>query len=191
MRVVLLAGVLLVVSLGLWSGCLGRESHTRAAVPASTPARVTSVRVESGTPIRVALRSRISAQTARPGDAWDGWMAEHAVVFRAGARRAEPGAKTSAGPTADAVVVFDEVEIPAGSHVTGVVTAAPGDTSGPWAMPVLAVKAIDVRGRTLSIRTSTGQVVAGSPRARGPGAPAGTAGPIVLRFTVDEIVDLR
>ena len=191
MKVLLLAGVVLVVSLGLWNGCLGRKAHTDVEAVAVSPAGVTSIHVESGAAIRVALSSRVSAQTARPGDAWEGRVAEEAVLLRAVTRRSGLGTKTWVGSTVDPVVVLDKVVIPAGSHVTGVVTAAPEDASGPGAVPVLAVNAIEFMGRTLSISASAGQVVGGSPRARGHGASAGRPDAIVLRFTVNEIVDLQ
>ena len=189
MRVILLAGTFFIVSLGLWNGCLGRKPQAGMEAPAPAPAGITSLHVESGALIRVALESGISARTARPGDAWEGRMAEDAVLLRAVARRSGPGASAWVGSTADPVVVLDEVVIPAGSHVTGVVMAVPGDVSGPGAVPALAVRAIDFMGRTLSINASAGRVVGSPPRARGPGGPAGSADAIVMGFTVNEIID--
>jgi hypothetical protein len=191
MRIILLFGAFLGASLGLWSGCLVRKSPPEVNPKATAPASVTGVRVETGTLIRVALKSGIAVRTARPGDAWEGRLEEDAVVFRAVIRTSGSGESTSAGPTPDDVFVLDRVVIPAGSHVTGVVTAAPEGPRGPGALPALAVKAIDLKGRTLSINASAGQVVAGSSRARGPHVPAGSPNAIVLRFTVNEIGDVQ
>ena len=191
MKVIALYGVFLCVSVGLWSGCLGRKAHPGVQVSVPVPAMAARFHVESGTQIRVALRSRLSARTPRPGDTWEGRMAEDAVVFRAGAGSSGSGAKLRKGPDANAVVVLEQFVIPAGSRVTGVVTAVSGDTSGPWAMSALAVKAINVKGRAVAINASAGRIVAGAPWPRGPGAPADSAGAVVLRFTVNEIVDLQ
>ena len=191
MRVILIFGVFLGASLGLWNGCLGSKPRTDVELSASVPAGVARVRVEAGTPIRVALHSRISTRTAHPGDAWEGQLAEDVVMFRAVTRTPGPGEKARMGPAADAVIVLDRVMIPAGSHVTGVVTAALAGPSGPGALLARAVKAIDVRGRTLAISASAGQAVASFSRSRSPGGPASNADPIVLRFMVDEIVDVQ
>jgi hypothetical protein len=191
MRAILLFGVFLGASLGLWSGCMGSKPDTDVDPPAAAPARVARFHVESGTPIRVTLRKMISARTARPGDAWDGWMAEEAVVFRVATRGPGAVAKPGPGPGFDPVVVLDKVVIPAGSHVSGVVTAAPANPIQAWAMPALAVKAIDLRGRVLSVSASARQLLARPPRPAPPGAPAGGADGPVLGFTIDEIVDLQ
>jgi hypothetical protein len=191
MRVIMLFGIFLGASMGLWGGCLRTAPNTDVDPPSPAPARVTRLHVESGSPIRVALRKMITARTARPGDAWDGWVAEDAVVFCVASRK--PGSESDAGPgqPVDAVVVLDKVVIPAGSHVSGVVTADPGNPIRSWAMPALAVKAIDLPGRTLSLSASARQLVARNPRAGPPGAPVGRAAGPVLGFTIEEIVDLQ
>jgi hypothetical protein len=191
MRLVMLFGIFLGASMGLWGGCLRMAPNTDVNPPPAAPARVTRLHVESGTPIRVALRRMITARTARPGDAWDGWVAEDAVVFRVASRK--PGSEADSGPgqPIDAVVVLDKFVIPAGSHVSGVVTADPGNPIRAWAVPALAVKAIELRGRTLSVSASARQLVARNPRIGWPGAPGGRAEGPVLGFTIEEIVDLQ
>jgi len=114
-KYVLLFYMFVAVSLGLWGGWFGAKPPADGASLALGPVTVTGVRLEPGAPIRVVLGSRVSARTARPGDVWEDWMMEDAVVSRAGTQRSGFGAKPWVGQTAGADMVLDEVRAPAGA----------------------------------------------------------------------------
>ncbi|HYM80203.1 MAG TPA: hypothetical protein VEY91_02190 [Candidatus Limnocylindria bacterium] len=106
--------------------------------------------VPAGTDLQVSVDAKISSQTAQSGDTWTG-------VINA------------------PVVVDGETVIPAGSTVTGTVTGAMGAERGSRAFLVLAVRSIDVGGKTYSVSAGTDSIIAGSTRARNLGAIAGGA----------------
>ncbi|TMQ70165.1 MAG: hypothetical protein E6K80_09340 [Candidatus Eisenbacteria bacterium] len=116
------------------------------AVHASEP----GVTVPSGTAIKVAVSARVTSASAQPGDTWSGTVK-------------------------DPVVVGDRVLIPAGSSVTGVVSGARPAQKGSRAFLVLAVKSIDVNGRSYAVSATADSMIAGSTRARNVGAVAGGA----------------
>ena len=154
LRSALLTTVALSAVLGLLTGCNGDNADasaasSRSASPSSE--RVASgPRLEAGSTMQVAIGSAISSKTAHPGDAWHGTLAENLVGTNG------------------------EV-IPAGSSVTGVVTAAIPAKRGSRAMLDLAVRSIQRNGRNESVSASAAEIVAGSTRARNLGAIAGGA----------------
>jgi hypothetical protein len=115
--------------------------------PAPTNPGVT---VPAGTDLQVSVDAKISSETAQAGDTWTG-------VIKA------------------PVVVDGETTIPAGSTVTGTVTGAMGAERGSRAFLVLAVKSIDVGGKSYAVSAGTDSIIAGSTRARNLGAIAGGA----------------
>jgi hypothetical protein len=126
-----------------------RRTTTTRPATASTP-RQTGVTVPAGTPIKIKVATQISSEQAQPGDTWTGTVEEP-------------------------VIVGDRVAIPAGSTVTGVVTAAKPAEKGDRAMLGLAVKSVEANGKTHALAAGTEDIVAGSTRARNLGAIAGGA----------------
>jgi hypothetical protein len=122
-------------------------SHTSSH---TTPRSEPGVTVPSGTAIKVAFSARVTSATAQPGDTWTGTVQEP-------------------------VVVGERVVIPAGSTVTGVVSGAKSAQKGSRAFLVLAVKSVDVNGRSYAISATADSMIAGSTRARNVGAVAGGA----------------
>jgi hypothetical protein len=110
----------------------------------------TGALVATGTPIEVAVSMQISTETANPGDTWTGEVKE-------------------------AVIVGNDVVIPAGSRVEGVVNSVVPAEKGKLATLDLAVKSISINGESHSVSAGTEAIVAGSPRARNLGAIAGGA----------------
>lgn len=127
-----------------------KPASTRPRTTTTTPKQETGVTVPQGTAIKVAVAARVTSETAQPGDTWTGTVQEP-------------------------VVIGDRVAIPAGSTVTGVVAGAKGAEKGSRAFLVLAVKSVDVNGKTYSVSASADSLVAGSTRARNVGAVAGGA----------------
>jgi hypothetical protein len=106
--------------------------------------------VPAGTAIDVRLDSQISTEDAQRGDSWTG------VVNQS-------------------VYSGNLVVIPAGSQVTGVVTTAAQGTHTSSAQLGLAIRRVDVNGRTRVMNAQTETIVAGSNRAKKIGAIAGGA----------------
>jgi len=117
---------------------------------ASAPKQDPGVTVPAGTAVKVAVTAQVSSETAQPGDTWSGTVQEP-------------------------VIVGDRIVIPAGSSVTGVVTGVKGAEKGSRAFLVLAVKSVEVKGKSHAISALTDSIVAGSTRARNLGAIAGGA----------------
>ncbi|MBI5711479.1 MAG: hypothetical protein HZC42_14430 [Candidatus Eisenbacteria bacterium] len=126
-----------------------RHEHPPAPQPAPQP-QVPSITVPSGTAVKVTLASAISSETAQVGDSWTG------VVK-------------------DAVVIDGRTVIPAGSTVSGTVTAAKDAAKGDRAMLDFGMATILVEGHTYAAHGTTQEIVAGSTRARNVGAIAGGA----------------
>lgn len=144
-------GGLLIAAMALLVGCnetdaAGRQTAYSSDRRASAP----SPTVAAGTNINVALTSNITSETARPGDSWQGTVTEY-------------------------VAGGNGAQIPAGSHVNGVVLSAREAVRGSRAMLQLGVRSIVVNGREENITASSEQVIAGSTRARNLGAIAGGA----------------
>jgi hypothetical protein len=109
------------------------------------------VTVPAGTAIKINVVAQITSETAMSGDTWSGVVTEPLVIG------------TSA-------------PIPAGSKVSGVIASAKAAEKGSRAHLVLAVRTIEVNGRTYHIHATADSLIAGSTRARNVGAVAGSAG---------------
>jgi hypothetical protein len=126
-------------------------SRPRAKTPTPPPAQEPAgVTLAAGTPISVSVSTEVSSETAQVGDAWTGEVTEN-------------------------VIVGNEVVIPAGSTVHGVVNAARPAQKGTLALLDLAVRSVSVGGKTINVSAATEAIEAGSPRARNLGAIAGGA----------------
>lgn len=129
---------------------VSRPKPTPSRPTSSTPRPSPGVTVPAGTGVKVAVSARITSETAQAGDTWTGTVQ-------------------------DPVVVGDRIVIPAGSSVTGVVTGAVPAERGSRAVLVLAVRSVEVNGRTHALSAGTDSIIAGSTRARNLGAIAGGA----------------
>lgn len=109
-----------------------------------------AVMVPAGTNIDVRLDSRISTDDTRPGTTWSG------TVYHS-------------------VMRGNRVAIPAGSPVTGIVTSSVQGTHETRPEVALALRSVEVDGRSLRVSGETEPIVAGSNRARKIGAIAGGA----------------
>lgn len=128
-------------------------SKPKASTPrpaATSPKPAPGVTVPAGTGVKVAVAAKISSETAQPGDTWTGTVQEP-------------------------VVVGDRIAIPAGSQVTGVVSGVVPAAKGSRAVLVLAVKSVEVNGKSRALSAGTDSIIAGSTRARNLGAIAGGA----------------
>jgi len=144
----------LVLASTLVAGCMGRESDgDRTATSASWLS--SGIKVPPGTGLPVRLTSTISSETAKSGDRWTGVI------------------------TAP-VIIGDEVVIPVGSAVHGIVEGARSARRGSQAMLELIVRSVSADGEVHAIEAATEPVVAGSPRARHMSTIAGGAAAGVL-----------
>lgn len=109
------------------------------------------VTVPAGTGIKISVAAQITSETAQSGDTWSGEVTTPLVIG------------TSA-------------PIPAGSKVSGVVASAKAAEKGSRAHLVLAIRTIEVGGKTYHIHATADSLIAGSTRARNVGAVAGSAG---------------
>jgi hypothetical protein len=116
-----------------------------AKAPAST-----GIAVPAGTDLTVTLNAKISSETAQVGDTWTGIVKNN-------------------------VVIGEKTVIPAGSTVSGVVTAVKPAEKGDRAMLDLGISSMSVEGREYATKATTEAIVAGSTRARNLGAIAGGA----------------
>jgi hypothetical protein len=128
----------------------------KATAPKTTPAPkapapAPGITVPSGTAIAVALNTPISTETAKVGDVWTG-------VVKAN------------------IVVDEKTVIPAGSTVSGTVTAVKPAAKGDRALLDLAITSLGVEGNNYAASAGTEEVVAGSTRARNLGAIAAGTG---------------
>ena len=106
--------------------------------------------VGAGTSINVRLDSKISSESAHRGDSWTGTVTQN-------------------------VYSGNQVVIPAGTPVTGVVTTAAQGTHSTRAQIGLAVRRVEMNGQTRTMYADTPPIVAGSSRAKKIGAIAGGA----------------
>jgi hypothetical protein len=130
-----------------------RSPPRRQPAPEPEPDRTPvshGVTVPSGTSVSVSVNTKISSETAQVGDTW-------------------------VGVVKDAVVVNGQTVIPAGSTVSGTVTAAKPAVKGDRAMLDLGISSISVNGKSYNVSGGTEEIIAGSPRARNLGAIAGGA----------------
>jgi hypothetical protein len=109
------------------------------------------VTVPAGTGIKISVNAAITSETAQSGDTWSGEVTEP-------------------------LVIGTNAPIPAGSKVSGVISSAKTAEKGSRAHLVLAVRTIEVNGRTYHIHATADSLIAGSTRARNVGAVAGSAG---------------
>jgi hypothetical protein len=110
----------------------------------------TSVMVPAGTPIDVRLDTKISTDDNQSGDTWTG------TVYRS-------------------VVSGGRVAIPAGSSVSGVVVNTVEGTHNNKPQIALAVRDVNVDGRSVRVNAETEPIVGGSQRAKKIGAIVGGA----------------
>jgi len=122
-----------------------------SSTTASSTPRHEGVTVPAGTSFKVAVATKLTSATAMPGDTWTGTVK-------------------------DPVIIGDRVVIPAGATVNGVVSGAKAAEKGSRAMLVLAVRSVDVDGKTHALSANADSMIAGSTRARNVGAVAGGAG---------------
>ncbi len=108
------------------------------------------VTVPAGTAIKINVAAQITSETAQAGDTWTGVVTEP-------------------------IIIGTSAPIPAGSKVSGVVAGAKAAEKGSRAFLVLAVRTIEVGGRTHHIHATADSIIAGSTRARNVGAVAGSA----------------
>ena len=101
--------------------------------------------IPAGTPINVRLATKLSTDEVQPGDTWTGTVTQ-------------------------SVVANNQVMIPAGSQVTGVVTSSDQGTHDTQASMNLAVRQATVNGQVRSFNAETQPIIAGSNRAKKLGA---------------------
>lgn len=133
------------------AGTAPKPSAPKAKSPAPTPAPAAAVTVPAATPLKVTLSTALSSETAKVGDPWSGVVKEN-------------------------VFVGEKTVIPAGSTVTGTVSAVKPAAKGDRAMLDLAIGSLRVEGADYTAHATTEAIVAGSTRARNLGAIAGGAG---------------
>jgi hypothetical protein len=123
----------------------------RTQAPATpAPAGSPGITVPSGTQVAITLNTKLNSETAQVGDAWTGVVKDN-------------------------VVVGEKTVIPAGSVVSGTVSAVKPAEKGDRAMLDLAVDGLTVEGSQYRVHATTEAIVAGSTRARNIGAVAGGA----------------
>ena len=123
--------------------------RTKAEAPA--PAPNPGVTVPAGTTITITVSAPISSETAQVGDTWTGVVKNN-------------------------VVVGEKTVIPAGSTVSGTVSAAKPAAKGERALLDLAIGSMTVEGANYAAHATTESIEAGSTRARNLGAIAGGVG---------------
>jgi len=123
----------------------------KAPAPTPAPAPNPGITVPAGTAITVTVSTPISSETAQVGDAWTGVVKNN-------------------------VVVGEKTVIPAGSAVSGTVSAVKSAVKGDRAMLDLAIGSMTVEGAGYTANATTTAIEAGSTRARNLGAIAGGAG---------------
>jgi len=117
----------------------------KAPTPTPAPAPAPGITVPSGTDLAITLSGKISSETAQVGDTWTGVVKNN-------------------------VVVGEKTVIPAGSTVSGTVTAVKPAAKGDRAMLDLAISSMSVEGKSYTAHAGTEAIEAGSTRARNLGA---------------------
>ena len=123
----------------------------RPKAPAPAPAPSPGITVPAGTALTITVSTPISSETAQVGDAWTGVVKNN-------------------------VMVGEKTVIPAGSTVSGTVSAVKSAAKGDRAMLDLAIGSLMVEGAGYTASATTTAIEAGSTRARNLGAIAGGAG---------------
>ena len=126
-------------------------STPRTPAPTPAPAPNPGIMVPASTSLTVTLNAKISSETAQVGDTWTGVVKSN-------------------------VMVGDRTVIPAGSTVSGTVSAVKAAAKGDRAMLDLAIGSMTVEGSGYTAHATTEAIEAGSTRARNLGAIAGGAG---------------
>lgn len=122
-----------------------RDGNQAASSTGGSTSNVAHITVPSGTPIDISLGAGLSSEHANVGDAWTGSVV-HAING-----------------------------IPAGSTVSGTISAVKAAVKGDRAMLDLQLASITINGHNYPMRGGMEAVVAGSTRARNLGAIAGSA----------------
>ena len=135
------------------SGCRSDQQAAQGGNDNNATSRVAHVTVPSGTSLEVTLGNSLSSESANVGDTWSGSVANG----RDG--------------------------IPAGSSVSGTVSAVQSARKGDRAMLDLRLTSLTANGRSYPMHGSTEAIVAGSTRARNLGAigAATAAGALIGR----------
>ena len=130
-------------------GCRSDEQVAKSGTNTSTTTnQVAELTLPSGTSIDITLATPLSSGTASVGDSWTGSLR-------------------------NASVVDGRNILPAGSSVSGTVTAVRPARKGDRAMLDLGLTSVRVDGHSYRVRGTTEAVIAGSTRARNLGAIAG------------------
>ncbi len=127
-----------------------RPKPAPAPTPAPVAAEKPGMTVPSGTPLKIAVTTALTSETAQAGDSWTGTIK-------------------------DPVVSGTSVPIPAGARVNGVVRAVEPAERGSRAFLVLAVRSVEIDGTTFEVSAGADSIIAGGTRARNVGAVAGGA----------------
>ncbi len=149
MRTQTLAAAVMIVALG----SMGPWAHTASADyhhHHHNSRNRSNSSVPAGTSITVQLDSEISTENIHQGDSWSGTITQ-------------------------AVMAGNQVVIPAGSPVAGVVTTAAEGTHDARPQLGLAVRSVTVNGQSRDMSADTAPIIAGSDRAKKLGAIAGGA----------------
>lgn len=149
-----LLGALLLAATALTSCNETKTAQDGTGSSSSNP--VASLNLPSGTSIDIALGTGLTSETATVGSGWS-------------------------GSVSNAVMVDDKNVIPAGSAVSGTVSAVTPARKGDRAMLDLVLTSVTVNGRSTRVHGTTESVIAGSTRARNLGAigAATVAGAVV------------
>ena len=127
-----------------------KPKTTKPAVKHTPVPSNPGVSIPAGTALKIAVNAQITSETAQPGDAWQGTIAEPLIIGTA-------------------------APIPAGSIVHGVVKAVKPAAKGDRAMLQLAITSVEVNGKSHALAATGEEMTAGSTRTRNVGAVAGGA----------------
>jgi len=127
-----------------------KPKTTKPAVKHTPAPSNPGVSIPAGTALKIAVNAQITSETAQPGDAWQGTIAEPLIIGTA-------------------------APIPAGSIVHGVVKAVKPAAKGDRAMLQLAITSVEVNGKSHALAATGEEMTAGSTRTRNVGAVAGGA----------------
>ena len=144
------------VAAAVSSGCKNDSQLAESGTRGTTINRIGGVNLPASTSIDITLASSLTSETASIGSPWT-------------------------GSVRNAVVLDGRNVIPAGSSVTGTVTAVKAARKGDRAMLDLGLSSITIGNRSYRVQGGTEVIIAGSTRARNLGAigAATVAGAIV------------
>jgi hypothetical protein len=140
--------------------CRSDEQVAKSDTKSTSTTHVAELTLPSGTSIDITLATLLSSETAGVGDGWTGSLRS-------------------------ASVVDGRTLLPAGSSVSGTVTAVRPAIKGDRAMLDLGLTSVRVAGHSYRVSGTTEAVIAGSTRARNLGAIAGAtaAGALIGKAT--------